>query len=122
MDRSHRARHLVDAWLAAVSEAFEFAAEDGAAPPSSDIWAFALMALLKDCDKVSIPQINPLQLGGVCAEWHELGMNIEIRFRGVDDVYVVIEDAKGEIDSFYGRDPHLKSAATALLHLARRAL
>nr|WP_294551640.1 hypothetical protein [uncultured Rhodopila sp.] len=44
------------------------------------------------------------------AEWHERGVNIELRFRRVFDVYAVIEDARGIVPDFHGRDPSLQHA------------
>lgn len=67
------------------------------------------------------PLILPLQNGGIGAEWHASGMNIELRFRKPYDVYAVLEDARGATP-FRGRDPELERARIALGKLARRIL
>jgi hypothetical protein len=49
-------------------------------------------------------------------------MNIELRFRGEDDVFAVIEDARGELQEFYGRDAGLRRSSAALnLFMQRQA-
>jgi hypothetical protein len=118
--RAHR-RELFEGLMAAADTAFELAAEDEADPPSASVWAYARVALERLGESVSTPMFTPLQLGGISAEWHEHGMNIELRFRGVQEVFVVIEDAKGELPDFHGPDPKLTAAASALRHLADRA-
>jgi hypothetical protein len=67
------------------------------------------------------PLILPLQNGGLGAEWHASGMNIELRFRKPYDVYAVLEDAWG-VTSFRGRDPDLERTRIALGELGRRVL
>jgi hypothetical protein len=67
------------------------------------------------------PLILPLQNGGIGAEWHASGMNIELRYRKPYDVYAVLEDARGATP-FRGRDPELERTRVALSELARRIL
>ena len=64
--------------------------------------------------------VNPLQLGGVSCEWHELGINLELRFRGLTDIFAVIEDARSELTEYYGPDGELLRAREALAVLAQR--
>jgi hypothetical protein len=121
MHSIQRKRELLDTYSSAVEMAIEMAAADEMDPPSPETWGFAFLALLRFAVQLQLPLLNPLQLGGLSAEWHELGMNIELRFRGVDDVFVVIEDAYGEIPEFQGRDPTLEKIAAALGCLAVRS-
>lgn len=67
------------------------------------------------------PLILPLQNGGIGAEWHSAGMNIELRFRRPFDVYAMIEDSQGVTPTCHGRDPDLKRAQLALRELSCRA-
>lgn len=121
MSSMQRGRELLDAYRSVMEMAVEMAAADEADPPSPETWGFAFLALLSFSAKLPLPLLSPLQLGGLSAEWHERGMNIELRFRGVDDVFAVIEDATGEIPEFQGRDPTLARTAAALGRLADRA-
>ena len=68
------------------------------------------------------PLVLPLQNGGIGAEWQVFGMNIELRFRNPYHIYSVLEDARGVIPPFHGRDPHLVQARTTLRELATRAV
>ena len=67
------------------------------------------------------PLILPLQNGGIGAEWHTSGMNIELRFRKPYDIYAVLEDAHGAIEQFHSRDPDLVRARSALSELSTRS-
>lgn len=68
------------------------------------------------------PLILPLQNGGIGAEWHTSGMNIELRVRRPYDIYAVLEDARGAIPQYHGRDPDLVRARSALCELSTRPL
>ena len=71
--------------------------------------------------EIPTPLILPLQNGGIGAEWHTSGMNIELRFRKPYDVYVLLEDVQGTA-SFHGRDPDLVHTHPALHELSRRPI
>jgi hypothetical protein len=71
--------------------------------------------------KLPPPLMLPLQNGGIGAEWHTSGMNIELRFRKPYDVYAVLEDAQGAVPQYHGRDPHLVQAGSALCELSARS-
>lgn len=66
------------------------------------------------------PLILPLQKGGLSVEWHEAGMNIELRFRKPYQVHAVIEDARGAVPSYHGPDSDLTKARAALETLSTR--
>jgi hypothetical protein len=118
--KAQREQNYVAAFNAGAEVAAEMAAADEMDPPEPDIWEFALGALGHLAALVSPPLVNPLQLGGVSCEWHELGMNIELRFRGLADIYAIIEDARGDLLEFRGRDPELRHAMDALRVLVER--
>ena len=109
-------------------EAFDTAAELAAEMLAANemdaadpvIWRFALESFLPFAWLISPPLVNPLQLGGLSCEWHEHGMNIEVRFRGVSDVFTIVEDALGEMPDFHGRDSTLGHALDALSLFAKR--
>jgi hypothetical protein len=69
--------------------------------------------------ELPVPLILPLQNGGISAEWHTSGMNIELRFRKPYDVYALLEDARGDTP-FHGRDPDLVHTRPALRDLGTR--
>jgi hypothetical protein len=99
-------------------------AEDEAAPIDLQTLTYAVEALVPLIVAMELPPplMLPLQNGGIGAEWHEYGMNIELRFRRPYHVYAVLEDAIGAIPPFYGRDPHLVQARMALRAMAERAV
>jgi hypothetical protein len=68
------------------------------------------------------PLVLPLQNGGIGAEWHSSGMNIELRVRKPYDIYAVVEDARGVIPQYFGRDPDLVHARSALCELSTRVV
>jgi len=115
-----RSREFLDAFVSAVSLATEMAAADEADPPSMEIWQNAWDALAVSQTKLPAPLLAPLQLGGLSAEWHERGMNIEVRFRGAENAFVVIQDARKEVPEFLGPDPKLIRARGALEKLSAR--
>jgi len=117
---AQREHEFLEAFLAAADIATEMVAADEMDAPDPGIWASAVMALRPFAPYLSAPLVNPLQLGGVSCEWHEHGINLELRFRASGDVYAVIEDARGELADFHGRDSALRQAANALRALWRR--
>lgn len=117
-----RLNELFDAFDSALDMALECAIADEMDPPKRDTWIFAwcILVIHTAAVPVPLPLLSPLQLGGLSAEWHTRGMNIELRFRGFNDVFVVIEDARNEVSEYHGRDPALSIAAAALNRLAER--
>lgn len=95
-------------------------AEDGD-PVDNQTLQYAVQSLtpLIASFELPTPLVLPLQNGGVGAEWHMSGMNIELRFRKPYDVYALLEDARGTI-SFRGRDPDLVQVGHALRELSTR--
>ncbi|MGH7072507.1 MAG: hypothetical protein ACREFO_21205 [Acetobacteraceae bacterium] len=116
----HRIFALARAFEEALWLATEMAAADEAEPPDPNIWESAWRFAVGDQGSAPIPLITPLQLGGVSVEWHEHGLNIELRFRGVTDTFTLVEDIRGELHDFAKRDPGLKEASLALRTLATR--
>jgi hypothetical protein len=86
------------------------------------LYAIQSLAPLVLSLKISPPLILPLQNGGIGAEWHTSGMNIELRFRKPYDIYAVLEDARGAIEPFHSRDPDLVHARSALCELSTRSV
>ena len=117
----------IDSALAdAFNEALFLAEQEEFEIPDDRSWIFALAFLRRIfCDprsvRLELPLILPLDLGGLSAEWHNHGLNIEIRFRASQPVYVIIEDARAEIRGYRGRDPSLARAFEAIIALALRS-
>jgi hypothetical protein len=120
MSVEKKKRDFFDAIKAGASLAIEMAMADEMDAPDFDIWKSASIRLIPYVGQVSPPLVHPLQLGGVSFEWHDAGLNIEIRFRGPQDIFVVIEDARGEVAEFMGKDPWLTEAMPALFALMSR--
>jgi hypothetical protein len=95
-------------------------AADEMDPPDPEVWRFAETLLVSFAEFLPPPLVHPLQLGGVSCEWHERGMNIELRVRGLGDVFTVIEDAQNALPNFSARDPDLRHAIRALQVLQSR--
>jgi hypothetical protein len=97
-------------------------AADEGDPLDEQTLAFALNILYPLILSIELPTplILPLQNGGIGVEWHDCGLNIELRFRKPYDVYAKIEDALEEIPSHYGRDSNLIQTRTALFKLCNR--
>jgi hypothetical protein len=125
-ERAVRAR--LEEFGKAVAEAIELSdamvAENEAAPINYQTLTYAVEALapLIVAMGLSSPLMLPLQNGGIGAEWHDVGMNIELRFRSPYHVYAVLEDARGAIPPFHGRDPHLVHTRLAMRRFATRAV
>jgi hypothetical protein len=100
--------------------AADMAAADEADPADPEIWGAAFDALSNFARFLPAPLVSPLQLGGLSIEWHEVALNIELRFRGLTDIYTVIEDARRELATFQGHDVDLRRAENALRTLAAR--
>lgn len=126
-ERSVRKR-LVDELSKAFIDAIELSktmvADDEAAPINDQtyFYAFSVLAPPVVTMELSVPLILPLQNGGIGAEWHDHGMNIELRFRNPYHIYAVLEDARGVTQPFHGRDPGLVQTRAALRELATRAI
>ncbi len=71
---------------------------------------------------VDAPLLTPLQGGGLGAEWHAFGLNIELRYRGPYDTYVLIEDVRGRLETRASRGVSFEAVRGALEELARRAV
>lgn len=115
-NKSNFDRAIVDA----VETAAEMHRAAEMALPNESVWNDAIAFLQAYAMVLGAPLITPLQGGGLSAEWHEHGLNIELRFRKDRDVFAVIEDARGEIEAFMARDPDLDHAAQALNILVQR--
>lgn len=109
-----------NAFIAGLESARDIVADDAADPPDISIWNKAIDALSPYAGDVSPPLVTLLQLGAVSIEWHDQGLNIEVRFREDRDPFVVIEDTRDECDRYYGRDRGLIRVRTALAVLSRR--
>jgi hypothetical protein len=121
-------RDRIEKFSEALTEAIELsatmvAAEEGD-PLDYQTVAYALQILLPLIMSLNFPTplILPLQSGGIGAEWHTSGMNIELRFRKPYDIYAVLEDARGVVLSFHSRDPNLVYARAALRELSNRSI
>lgn len=118
--RARKIKDFFEALQAGILLAISLVADDEIDVPDLNLWKSTISKMLSYAGQISAPLVHPLQLGGVSFEWHDAGMNIEIRFRGEQDIFVVIEDARQEIPEFYGKDPSLHKAGQALGTLIRR--
>ena len=115
-----RTRDFLEAFTTGFRLALDTAAADEADPPAIETWTKALEKLRPFAHLLPPMLVSPLQLGGVSCEWHELGINLELRFRGLTDIFAVIEDARSELTEYYGPDAELLHAGEALAVLAQR--
>lgn len=119
---------LLEEFRKALIEAIELSitmvAVDEAAPINDQTYFYAVKVLapLIIAMELPVPLILPLQNGAIGAEWHDHGLNIELRFRNPYDIYAVLEDARDVIQPFYGRDPFLVETLAALRELSTRAV
>ena len=119
-----RREDFTKALIEAVKLSDALVAEEEAGPPNWQTWTYAIDALAALFISMNLPTplILPLQNGGIGTEWHERGMNIELRFRNPYHVYAVLEDARGVIKPFHGRDPYLLHTHVALREFTTRAV
>lgn len=106
----------------AIKTAFEMNRAGEMALPDEAVWSNAIAFLQAYAMVLDAPFIAPLQGGGLSAEWHEHGLDIELRFRRHRDVFTVIEDARSEIGPFMARDRDFEHATRALNLLAQRLI
>ena len=99
-------------------------ADDEGAPLNVQTWRYAAQEIISIISSLDIPLpfMLPLQNGGMGAEWHAKGLNIELRFRKPYQVYVVLEDARNTIPELHGYDRNLVQAREALRQLSARNL
>ena len=118
----------VDDFALAFNEAVELSeamvSDDEGMPLNIQTWTYAAQELISIVSALDIPLplMLPLQNGGVGAEWHDSGLNIELRFRNPYQVYAVLEDARGIIPELQVYDQNLALARIALRELANRNL
>jgi hypothetical protein len=122
-----RSHELDSAFACAFGEALFLAEQDEIEAPEDRCWIFAHEVLNKIfCDpkfaKLDLPLILPLDLGGLSIEWHDHDLNIEIRFRKSQPIYVVLEDALGQISEYRGRDSSLSRSFEAITALSHRSI
>jgi len=91
-------------------------------PIDVQTWQFAWQSLSGIAETYDLvpPLIAPLQGGGVGVEWHDRGLNIELRFRAPYKVYAAIEDARNSIEPWSDFDPFFSHVLPALQSLSRR--
>jgi hypothetical protein len=92
--------------------------------PNPHTWVFAAGSLVRLTFGLAVdaPLLTPLQGGGLGAEWHAFGLNIELRYRGPYDTYVLIEDVRGRLETRASRGVSFEAVRGALEELARRAV
>jgi hypothetical protein len=91
------------------------------APPDAHTIFFAAQQLAGfEALGIPAPTINPSADGAIYAEWHMLGLDIEIIFDAPYKVIALIEDARRIVPSFEGEDTDLKIALEALSVLCTR--
>jgi hypothetical protein len=123
---ARRGRDLVD-WMKARQRLGQIARlqrgwdRTNGVPPDSHTIFFAAqeLAVLEKLG-VPAPTINPSADGAVYADWHMMGLDIEIIFEAPYKVTVLIEDARQVVPSFAGEDVDLKIALEALRALCAR--
>jgi hypothetical protein len=122
------AQDSIEKFGEALTDALELAntmvADEEGDPVDDQTWIYAIQSLapLVMSLKLPPPLILPLQNGGIGAEWHTFGINIELRFRKPYDIYAVLEDAQGAFPTYHGRDPDLVHARSALRELGTRSV
>jgi hypothetical protein len=114
------AQSYLEAFESAASVALEMIAAGDIDQPDAALWEQAINVLAPYAARIEKPLVYPLQLGGVSVEWHAEGLDIEIRFRGVGDIFTVVKDVRNKLPRHLGRDPELTHATTALRTLAAR--
>jgi hypothetical protein len=123
-DTAREAR--VETFRSALQDAVELSelmmGQDDCDPIDHQTFSYAVQSLLPFVVSLALPcpMMLPLQNGGIGAEWHDLGLNIELRFRKLYDVYAVVEDVRSIVSSYHGRDPYLRNIESALRELSRR--
>ena len=93
-----------------------------AAPRDGKAWlhaAHSIKGVSRYLD-IPVPLVLPLRDGGVGVEWHECGLNIELRFRYSARAYVLIEDVRGIIPAHQSEDHFFMWSETALRELSER--
>jgi hypothetical protein len=107
----------------AVALSVEMIAEDEIVPIDVHTLKFAIQNLAPVIATLELPPplMLPLQNGGIGAEWHASGLNIELRFRKPYDIYAVLEDARNVIKEYHGRDPDLVQTRPVLSQLRARS-
>jgi len=110
------------AWNEAVELSETMVAGDEGTPLNVQTWTYAAQTLIPLVSALELPSplMLPLQNGGLGVEWHEKGLNIELRFRNPYQVYVVLEDAHGIVPTLHDFDPNLVKARVAFHELATR--
>jgi hypothetical protein len=120
-------RLSIEQFSRAVSDAIalsvEMIAEEEIAPIDVHTLKFAIQSLAPLIATLELPAplMLPLQNGGIGAEWHTSGLNIELRFRRPYEVYAVLEDAENVIKEYHGRDPDLVQTRFVLSELRARS-
>jgi hypothetical protein len=120
-------RKRLEGFVQALTEALQLCdtmvADEEGDPVDDQTLLYAIQSLAPLILSLELPPplMLPLQNGGIGAEWHTSGMNIELRVRKPYDIYAVLEDAQGVISEYYGRDPDLVHARAALCELSTRA-
>jgi hypothetical protein len=116
----------VEEFLWALSEAIKcsqaLVADNEGVPLNIQTWTYATQTISPLIAALDLPSplLLPLQNGGIGAEWHDFGLNIELRFRSPYQVYVVIEDVRGVVAPFQNFDSNLTQLDVALRELAAR--
>jgi hypothetical protein len=119
-------RARLNALYEAFSEALvdvEIARGEGDADaPDEQTWAFAwgaLSQLLTGLD-VPLPLVIPAPTGGLGAEWHAAGLDIELRFRAPGRIYCAVEDGRSVISRASDFRSDLRGIGPAVRELAAR--
>jgi hypothetical protein len=92
----------------------------GIAPDSHTIFFAAQELAGLERLGVPAPTINPSADGAIYAEWHMMGLDVEIIFDAPYRVNVLIEDARHVVPSFEGENVDLSDALDALRELCTR--
>jgi hypothetical protein len=119
-----RIERFTDALIDALELSYSMVASEEADPVDHQTLAYAIQSLVPFVMTLELPPplILPLQSGGISAEWHESGINVELRFRKPYDIYAVLEDARGVFGPIHSRDPELVHTRSALYELSSRSV
>jgi hypothetical protein len=121
---------IVDSWLPPVLNRVLFLQSQlsdnwdgrGADRIVGDAAASAVAALLDLVNTdTPTPSIVPTVHGGIQVEWHEQGMDLEIKFDPGEEPYVVFEDFESDEEWFGELSSHFEDTRMALTMLGCRA-
>jgi hypothetical protein len=121
------ANHFASGWKAAFQRLCELervaVGWDGGhgSPARPELTTYVRRVLRPFAAMAPAPSFSIDADGDVWALWAAHGLDLEAHFRGPDDVFVMIEDARHRLEDFSDEDPSLQRLGDALIELGNRA-